>query len=301
MALEALRAQQLEAGVLGLFLGLLGARRGDQEQRRCARQRIAKAPCGPWTLPTSRIFCCPVRSSEPVGSNVSRAVRPVRQWPVDRSRRVHRPARIIIPLQCLGGIAMKTSPPHSSCVWPPVPSRFPPSRASPGAQAYPSRPIRIVIGYTPAGSADITARLMGQWLSERLGQTVVIENRPGAGTNLATEAVVRAPADGYTLLLVAPANAINATLFDEAQPQLPARHRAGGGHQPLRQCHGGEPVGAGRRPSRVHRLRQGQSRASSAWRRRAPDRRSTCRGELFKMMTGIQHDPRALSRQRRRR
>jgi len=83
------------------------------------------------------------------------------------------------------------------------------------AQAYPARPIRVIIGYTPAGSADITARLMGQWLAERLGQTVVIENRPGAGTNLATEAVVRAPADGYTLLLVAPANAINATLFDK--------------------------------------------------------------------------------------
>jgi tripartite-type tricarboxylate transporter receptor subunit TctC len=83
------------------------------------------------------------------------------------------------------------------------------------AQTYPSRPLRIIIGYTPAGSADITARLMGQWLSERLGQTVVIENRPGAGTNLATEAVVRAPADGYTLLLVAPANAINASLFDK--------------------------------------------------------------------------------------
>jgi tripartite-type tricarboxylate transporter receptor subunit TctC len=83
------------------------------------------------------------------------------------------------------------------------------------AQAYPSRPIRVIIGYTPAGSADITARLMGQWLSERLGQTVVIENRPGAGTNLATESVVRAPADGYTLLLVAPANAINATLVDK--------------------------------------------------------------------------------------
>ncbi len=84
-----------------------------------------------------------------------------------------------------------------------------------GAQAYPSRPIRVVVGYTPAGSADITARLMGQWMSERLGQTVVIENRPGAGTNLATEGVIRAPADGYTLLLVAPANAINASLFEK--------------------------------------------------------------------------------------
>jgi tripartite-type tricarboxylate transporter receptor subunit TctC len=83
------------------------------------------------------------------------------------------------------------------------------------AQSYPSRPIRIVIGYTPAGSADITSRLMGQWMSERLGQTVIVENRPGAATNLATESVIRAPADGYSLLLVAPANAINATLFDK--------------------------------------------------------------------------------------
>jgi tripartite-type tricarboxylate transporter receptor subunit TctC len=83
------------------------------------------------------------------------------------------------------------------------------------AQAYPSRPIRLIIGYTPGGSADLTARLMGQWLSERLGQPFVIENRPGGGTNIATEAVVRAPPDGYTLLLAAPANAINATLYDK--------------------------------------------------------------------------------------
>jgi len=80
------------------------------------------------------------------------------------------------------------------------------------AQAYPSRPVRLIIGYPPGGSADITARLTGQWLSERLGQPVVIESRPGAATNLATEAVVRASPDGYTLLLDAPANAINATL-----------------------------------------------------------------------------------------
>src|SRR5437763_4507130 len=82
------------------------------------------------------------------------------------------------------------------------------------AQTYPTRPLRMIIGYPPGGSADLTARLTGQWLAERLGQPVVIESRPGAATNLATEAVVRAPPDGYTLLLVAPANAINATLYD---------------------------------------------------------------------------------------
>jgi tripartite-type tricarboxylate transporter receptor subunit TctC len=81
------------------------------------------------------------------------------------------------------------------------------------AQSYPARSVRIVIGYTPGGSADITSRLLGQWLTERLGQPFVVESRPGGGTNIATEAVVRAPADGYTLLLVAPANAINATLY----------------------------------------------------------------------------------------
>jgi tripartite-type tricarboxylate transporter receptor subunit TctC len=83
------------------------------------------------------------------------------------------------------------------------------------AQAYPNRSVRLIIGYTPGGSADITARLMAQWLSERLGQSFVVESRPGAGTNLATEAVVHAPPDGYTLLLVAPANAINASLYDK--------------------------------------------------------------------------------------
>ena len=83
------------------------------------------------------------------------------------------------------------------------------------AQSYPARPVRLVIGYTPGGSADLTARLMGQWLSEKLGQSFVVENRPGGGTNIATESVVRAAPDGYTLLLVAPANAINATLYEK--------------------------------------------------------------------------------------
>jgi tripartite-type tricarboxylate transporter receptor subunit TctC len=83
------------------------------------------------------------------------------------------------------------------------------------AQAYPTRPVRIIVGFAPGGTGDIIARLMGQWLSERLGQPFIIENRPGGGTNIATEAVVRAPADGYTLLMVGPAQAINATLYDK--------------------------------------------------------------------------------------
>jgi tripartite-type tricarboxylate transporter receptor subunit TctC len=83
------------------------------------------------------------------------------------------------------------------------------------AQAYPSRPVSLVAGFAPGGGVDITARLVGQWLSERLGQQFVIENRPGASSNIATEAVVRAPADGYTLLLVGSFNTINATLYDK--------------------------------------------------------------------------------------
>ena len=83
------------------------------------------------------------------------------------------------------------------------------------AQTYPTRPVRIIVATAPAGTADFLARLMGQWLSERLGQPFVIENRPGAGTNIGTEVVVNANPDGYTLLLAAPANAINATLYDK--------------------------------------------------------------------------------------
>ena len=83
------------------------------------------------------------------------------------------------------------------------------------AQSYPTRPVRIIVGFAAGGSTDVTGRLLAQWLSERLGQPFVMENRPGAGTNIGTEAVVHAPADGYTLLFVTPANAINATLYDK--------------------------------------------------------------------------------------
>src|SRR5262249_27582666 len=83
------------------------------------------------------------------------------------------------------------------------------------AQAYPTRPVRIIVGLTPGGSNDVLARLMGQWLSERLGQPFVVENRPGAGGHIGTQVVVKSPPDGYTLLLVGALNAINATLYDK--------------------------------------------------------------------------------------
>ncbi len=83
------------------------------------------------------------------------------------------------------------------------------------AQAYPTRPVRLVVGFPPGQTADIIARLMGQWLTERLGQPVIIDNRPGASSNIATELVVRSPADGYTLLSVNSSNLINATLYEK--------------------------------------------------------------------------------------
>ena len=88
------------------------------------------------------------------------------------------------------------------------------------AQAYPTRPVRLIAPVAPAGATDILARLMGRWLSERLGQSFVIENRPGGGNNIGTEAVVRAPADGHTLLMAATPNAVNATLYDKLSSNL---------------------------------------------------------------------------------
>jgi len=83
-----------------------------------------------------------------------------------------------------------------------------------GAQTYATRPVRIVVGFAPGGPNDINARLIGQWLSERLGQPFIIDNRPGASGNIAMESVVRSPPDGYTLVMVALSSAVNATLFE---------------------------------------------------------------------------------------
>src|SRR5262247_2976851 len=84
-----------------------------------------------------------------------------------------------------------------------------------GAQDYPTRPVRVIVGFAPGQALDIATRIMGQWLSERLGQQFIIENRPGAGGNIGAEAVVRAAPDGYTLLQISVANAFNATLYDK--------------------------------------------------------------------------------------
>jgi tripartite-type tricarboxylate transporter receptor subunit TctC len=83
------------------------------------------------------------------------------------------------------------------------------------AQTYPTRPVRVIVPFAPGGATDIAARLMGQWLSERLGQPFIIENRPGAAGNIGTEPAIRAPADGYTLLMAGSTNAINATLYEK--------------------------------------------------------------------------------------
>lgn len=126
------------------------------------------------------------------------------------------------------------------------------------AYPYPSRPVRIIVGFAAGGPNDILARLIGQWLSERLGQPFVIENRPGAGSNIATEAVVRAVPDGNTLLLVGTPNAINTTLYEKLQFDF-IRDIA-----PVAGLIRGASswwsiLGTGQDASRVHRLCQGAS------------------------------------------
>src|SRR5215468_3354576 len=91
---------------------------------------------------------------------------------------------------------------------------FPASSWSVRAQSYPGRPVRIIVGFPAGGPTDITARLIAQWLSEHLGQEFIVENRPGPASNIATEAALRAPPDGYTLLLVTSTNAVNATFYE---------------------------------------------------------------------------------------
>src|SRR5262245_39771565 len=154
------------------------------------------------------------------------------------------------------------------------------------AQAYPARPVRIIVPFAPAGPTDIVARLMGQWLSERLGQQFVIDNRPGGGGNIGTEAVVRASPDGYTLLMVGGWNAINATLYDKLSFNFirDIAPVAGISREPyVIAVHPSVPAKtvpefiayANANPGRVHMASGGTG---------APSHVS---GELFKMMAGV--------------
>src|SRR3954469_12246807 len=127
------------------------------------------------------------------------------------------------------------------------------------AQTYPSQPVRVIVGFAAGGPNDILARLIGQWLPSRLGQPFIIETRLGAGSNIATEAVVHAPADGYTLLLVGSPNAINATLYEKLSFNF-LRDIAPVASFMRGSCHGGAPLGPGQDASGVHRLCQGKSR-----------------------------------------
>ena len=125
------------------------------------------------------------------------------------------------------------------------------------AQAYPVRLVKWVVPYPPGGATDVSARLIGQRLSQRLGQAFIIENKPGAGANLGTEAVVNAPPDGYTLLFVSTANAINAP--QESAFQLHSRYRTGLRDRAAADRVGGQSVGPGKNGAGTYFLRQGQS------------------------------------------
>jgi hypothetical protein len=167
------------------------------------------------------------------------------------------------------------------------------------AQAYPMRPVRLIVGFAPGGTTDITARLIGQWLSERLGQQFVIENRTGAATNIATEAVVRAPADGYTLLLVTASNAINATLYDKLSFNFIRDIAPVAGIIRLPPCHAGKSIVPGDDCSRVHQLCEVRSRQDQLriGRHRHVD---PCRQRTVQNDGQGRHDPCALSRWRAR-
>ena len=127
-------------------------------------------------------------------------------------------------------------------------------------QSYPSRPVRIVVTFPAGSTSDILARPLAQWLQERLGQPFVIDNRPGAGGNIGTEAVINAPSDGYTLLLVPLSSAINATLYDKLNFNFIRDIAPVASYQPQRHGHGYASFGPSQNDYRVDRVRQGQSR-----------------------------------------
>jgi tripartite-type tricarboxylate transporter receptor subunit TctC len=154
------------------------------------------------------------------------------------------------------------------------------------AQAYPSRPVRIVVGFAPGGPNDLNARLIGQWLSERLGQPFIIDNRPGASGNIAMESVVRSPPDGYTLVMVALSSAVNATLFENL-PFVFLRDIAPVGaisrNVLVMQVHPSVPVATGLDLIAYARANPNRLNMGSPGSGTGPHMAS----ELFKLMTGI--------------
>ena len=153
------------------------------------------------------------------------------------------------------------------------------------AQAWPNRPVRWVVGFAPAGGNDIVARLMGQWLSERTGQQFIVENRPGAATNIATEIVVNAAPDGYTILLMGVSAAINATLYDNLTFNFLRDIAPAAGIMGIPLYMATNPLVPAEHVARVHRLRQSQRRQGQHGlgrnRQRRPSRRRA-----------VQHDDR---------
>ena len=127
------------------------------------------------------------------------------------------------------------------------------------AETYPNRPVRILVGFAAGGNFDVIARLIGQWVSEQLGQPVIVENRPGASSNLATEAVIRAPADGYTLLLGGAVNTVNATLYEKLSFNFVADVAPVAGLVRFPNVMTVECVLSGEDGPGIHRLREGKS------------------------------------------
>src|SRR6516225_6806940 len=170
----------------------------------------------PWSIASSKALNPPTcRSSSRRASCSCSILKPQRRWgSTYRTRCSHLPTRWSNDAKVEGGFKMKL-PRRRFLHLAAGAAALPAVSRNAWAQAYPTRPVHLIVPFAPAGGADTIARLMGQWLSERLGQPFIIENRPGGGANIATEAVVRASPDGYTLLIAGGYNAINATLYDK--------------------------------------------------------------------------------------
>ena len=162
------------------------------------------------------------------------------------------------------------------CIWQRALPRCRPLSRVAWAQTYPTRPVRLIATTAAGGTQDILARLIGQWLSERLGQPFIIENRSGGGGNIATEAVVKSPPDGYTLLLIGAANTDQRDALRQAQFQFHPRHRAGRGHHPHAPCHGGTSIRSGQNTFPSSSPMPRPTRARSTWRQAATEARLMC-------------------------